>query len=280
MAGERTSQINFAAFSDTHFGHDDPQYPSIEQVADIAHEVQAGGIHLLALVGDITDHDSPDEAAAMGKVLTSQYQGLIFAVGGNHDSRTTLDVFREFGIHVLDGEGEVITVQGFRVGVFGQNGSVRRDVNDLVKHLPWTDRAPVLHRETEDMYFETAKRQLNNLVREGIDILLVLSHVYLYPGQISDTVVHPITYEMTPKIMELIERLPVKLKIVVGGHMHSFKKPEIGRSIPFTRLESGTVIGNVAYPNIRRSHDQQGCLFGFLDIHYSSEGDLIATYAE
>lgn len=112
--------IRVAAAGDVHFGEDSAGtlQPHLEEVADCA--------DLLVLAGDLTRHGSADEAAVLAKELS----GLplpTFTVLGNHDyhgdqHREITHVMEEHGIRVLEGDGEVVTVGGKRVGVAGIKG--------------------------------------------------------------------------------------------------------------------------------------------------------------
>ncbi|MDQ4124777.1 MAG: metallophosphoesterase [Actinomycetota bacterium] len=112
--------IRVAAAGDVHFGEDSAGtlQPHLEEVADCA--------DLLVLAGDLTRHGSADEAAVLAKELS----GLplpMFTVLGNHDyhgdqHREITQVMEEHGIRVLEGDGEVVTVGGKRVGVAGIKG--------------------------------------------------------------------------------------------------------------------------------------------------------------
>ncbi len=112
--------IRIAAAGDVHFGQDSAGtlQPYLPEVADCA--------DLLVLAGDLTRCGSAEEAAVLAKELS----GLplpVFAVLGNHDyhadqDREMTEVLEEHGIRVLEGNGEVVTVGGKRVGVAGVKG--------------------------------------------------------------------------------------------------------------------------------------------------------------
>ena len=112
--------IRIAAAGDVHFGEDSAGtlQPHLPEVADSA--------DLLVLAGDLTRCGSADEAGVLAKELG----GLplpVYAVLGNHDyhddkERSITRVLEENGIRVLEGDGEVVTVGGQRVGVAGIKG--------------------------------------------------------------------------------------------------------------------------------------------------------------
>ncbi|HEX2057117.1 MAG TPA: metallophosphoesterase [Actinomycetota bacterium] len=112
--------IRVAAVGDVHFGEDSAGtlQPHLPEVADCS--------DLLVLAGDLTRCGSADEAAVLAKEL----DGLplpVFAVLGNHDyhhdeSEAITGVLEQAGIRVLEGDAEVVTVGGKRVGVAGIKG--------------------------------------------------------------------------------------------------------------------------------------------------------------
>lgn len=112
--------IRIAAAGDVHFGEDSAGtlQPFLPDVADSA--------DVLVLAGDLTRCGSADEAAVLAKELS----GLplpVFTVLGNHDYHAgrhleITEVLEEHGIRVLEGDGEVVTVGGKRVGVAGIKG--------------------------------------------------------------------------------------------------------------------------------------------------------------
>ena len=112
--------IRVAAAGDVHFGEDSAGtlQPFLPEVADCA--------DLLVLAGDLTRCGSAREAAVLAKEL----DGLplpVFAVLGNHDyhddqNREITAVLEQHGIRVLEGNGEVVTVGGKRVGIAGIKG--------------------------------------------------------------------------------------------------------------------------------------------------------------
>lgn len=112
--------IRIAAAGDVHFGEDSAGtlQPFLPEVADCA--------DLLVLAGDLTRCGSAAEAAVLAKEL----DGLplpVFAVLGNHDyhddqDREITQVLEEHGIRVLEGNGEVVTAGGKRVGIAGVKG--------------------------------------------------------------------------------------------------------------------------------------------------------------
>jgi Icc-related predicted phosphoesterase len=112
--------IRIAAVGDVHFGKDSAGclQPHLERLADES--------DLFVIAGDLTRCGSAEEAAVLAKEL----DGLplpVFAVLGNHDYHADENdaitrVLTDAGIRVLEGDGEVVTVGGARVGVAGIKG--------------------------------------------------------------------------------------------------------------------------------------------------------------
>jgi Icc-related predicted phosphoesterase len=112
--------IRVAAVGDLHFGTDSsntlrPHLERLEENADV-----------FLLAGDLTRLGDPAEA----RVLASELRGLplpTFAVLGNHDyhldsEEEVATLLRDAGVRVLEGEGEVLNVNGSRVGIAGSKG--------------------------------------------------------------------------------------------------------------------------------------------------------------
>jgi Icc-related predicted phosphoesterase len=112
--------IRIAAAGDLHFGTDSagtlrPRLQHLPEHAD-----------LFLLAGDLTRYGDPDEAAILAEELKDV--GVpTFAVLGNHDyhldrEKEVSDILERGGVRVLEGEAEVVQVDGQRVGVAGIKG--------------------------------------------------------------------------------------------------------------------------------------------------------------
>jgi len=112
--------IRVAAVADVHFATDSAGRlrPHLEGLAERA--------DLLVLAGDLTTYGHPDEAAT----LADELRGVdvpVFAVLGNHDFHAGREgevraAVERAGVRVLEGDAEVIEVNGARVGVAGVKG--------------------------------------------------------------------------------------------------------------------------------------------------------------
>ncbi len=112
--------IRVAAVGDLHFGTDsaDTLRPHLDRLHENA--------DVFLLAGDLTRHGDPAEA----EVLARELHGLTvptFAVLGNHDyhldrEKEVIGMLREAGVRVLEGDGEVVAVNGSRLGIAGSKG--------------------------------------------------------------------------------------------------------------------------------------------------------------
>ncbi len=112
--------IRIAAVGDVHFSADSEGTlrPHLERLPEHA--------DVLLLAGDLTKFGHPEEAV----VLAREVAGLpypIVAVLGNHDYHQEREdeiarVLREAGVRVLEGDGDVVEVDGARLGVAGLKG--------------------------------------------------------------------------------------------------------------------------------------------------------------
>jgi Icc-related predicted phosphoesterase len=110
--------IRIAVAGDVHFAAD--------SVGRLRPHLEADGIQLLLLAGDLTRRGDPGEAAVLAKEL----EGLGFpvvAVLGNHDyhhdaQEELSTLLREAGVTVLEGSATVLRLDGVSVGVAGVKG--------------------------------------------------------------------------------------------------------------------------------------------------------------
>ncbi|MEU9037288.1 metallophosphoesterase [Streptomyces sp. NPDC048352] len=112
--------IRIAAVGDIHLGPDSAGVlrPAFDTLGDCA--------DLLLLAGDLTRHGTPEEA----RVVAAETAGLpvpVVAVLGNHDYQSdrqdaVADELRSAGIHVLEGDGVLLDIDGTPVGIAGTKG--------------------------------------------------------------------------------------------------------------------------------------------------------------
>lgn len=270
VEGKRIARI--AAISDLHYGINEEGYLTLSEIGEQFAAADKLGADLLVLGGDNTDRANFEKSYDFAQTARTNFSRRIVAIGGNHDNEKTLESLRQVGIEVLDGSTTMMELDGFRIGVFGQNGSLPFQLRESLRGEDWdTVQTPAHQVYTRRHYHPVAEREINALVIQGIDVLIALSHVPLYPQQVTDVVSNPQLKEMTPDTMEYIESLPVRRKIALSGHTHSFKKRQFGRANPVAILESETVVGNIAYPNMVRGEQSP---ITFIDIYQMEDGEL------
>ena len=112
--------IRVAAVGDVHFDPDSAGTlrPQLERLPDHA--------DVLVLAGDLTKYGHPEEAAVLAEEL-AELRYPIFAVLGNHDYHQEREgeieqPLRAAGVRVLEGDGEIVDVDGKRLGIAGLKG--------------------------------------------------------------------------------------------------------------------------------------------------------------
>lgn len=112
--------IRVAAVGDVHFAGDSagtlrPEFERLHQEADV-----------LLLAGDLTRLGLPEEAEVLAEELRD-VEVPIVAVLGNHDlhsgrEKEVVDVFERAGVHVLEGDGITLPIDGRSLGIAGVKG--------------------------------------------------------------------------------------------------------------------------------------------------------------
>jgi predicted phosphodiesterase len=277
IPGEGPSVARFAVTSDIHYTIDiDDQFPGRSRFQRELREVDNAGAHVLLLLGDLGNRGNPTGVIQVGEDAASNFSGQIIAISGNHDAPEAMKLLPTMGIEVLEKQTKILDINGIRIGVYGQNGSLDYKQRESLQAsgLSWEEQIPAYHEYTRREYHTHAVREINALVAEGIDVLLVLSHVPLFAEQTTE-LENPLLKEMTPETGEFIDELIVPLRIVGGGHTHSYFNRNIGRDNPFAITKKGTVIANVATQNARRSNRPDITSF---EIQRLSDGSLTVVY--
>jgi Icc-related predicted phosphoesterase len=158
-ASPRTVRV--AALADLHFGRHpvdfyQPIFADVNSRADV-----------LAVCGDLTDHGRPDEAEGLVRLINQALRVPVVAVLGNHDCEAAEEaaitrLFRDAGMHVLDGDSVEILGVGF-AGIKGFCGGF--GVHALG---PWGEaiiKAFVQETIAETLKLETALARLKTLTR-------------------------------------------------------------------------------------------------------------------
>ena len=112
--------IRIAAVGDVHVDKDvlGRYRPALEQLPDVA--------DVLLIAGDLTRHGTVDEAKCMAQEFGDVGVPVV-TILGNHDHQSdqelqVMDVLRDAGMTVLEGEGTVLTLNGHRLGIAGAKG--------------------------------------------------------------------------------------------------------------------------------------------------------------
>jgi Icc-related predicted phosphoesterase len=230
--------IRVAAVGDLHFGPDSantlrPHLGGLEQEADV-----------FLLAGDLTRHGDPAEI----EVLARELRGLpvpTFAVLGNHDyhlgrEQELTDILEDAGIRVLEGEGEVVGVNGSSVGVAGTKGfgggfagACGSDFGEPVM------KAFIAHTK------ETSERLEKALSGLQADVRVALLHY----APVKETLIGepPEIYPFLGSYLlaEAIDRAGADL--VLHGHAH--------RGVEKGATPGGIHVRNVAVPVIKHSYN-------------------------
>jgi Icc-related predicted phosphoesterase len=198
---------------------------------------------VLLLAGDLTRHGSESEA----RCVATEFGGLevpVIAVLGNHDHHCdqadkVVDILRDAGLTVLEGEAVVINCDGGRLGVAGTKGFGggfagkctsafgEREVKQFVRH-------------TE----ETAASLGAALRGVDSDVLVALTHYAPVPDTLVGEPPEIYPFLGSYQLGQAIDSAPTDL--AVHGHAHFGS--ERGRT------PGGVRVRNVAHPVIKQAY--------------------------
>jgi Icc-related predicted phosphoesterase len=230
--------IRIAAVGDVHFGHDshDSMRPDLESLQDSA--------DLLLIAGDLTRHGSADEAA----VLADEFQGLevpAVAVLGNHDyhcgqENEIREVIEGSGVHVLEGENEVIDIEGGSVGIAGTKGFGGGFAGACATDFGEPEmKAFVRHTQAQ-------ADRLNDVLSEiEADARVVLLHYSPVEATLVGERLEIYPFLGSYLLAEAID--DVGADLVVHGHAHNGKEKGV--------TPGGVHVRNVAQPVIQRTYN-------------------------
>jgi Icc-related predicted phosphoesterase len=230
--------IRVAAVGDLHFGTDSagtlrPHLEQLEENADV-----------FLIAGDLTRHGDPAEA----QVLADELRGLpipAVAVLGNHDyhldrEEEVANVMREAGVHVLEGEGEVIEVNGSRVGVAGSKG--------FGGGFAGASGSDFGEREMK-IFIQATKESSERLEKALTELSADVRVALLHYSPVKETLVGepPEIYPFLGSYLlaEAIDRAGADL--VLHGHAH--------RGVEKGSTPGGIHVRNVAVPVINRTYN-------------------------
>ncbi|MGW7078096.1 metallophosphoesterase family protein [Streptomyces sp. NPDC054866] len=231
--------IRVAAVGDIHMGLDSHGVlrPAFETLPDCA--------DLLLLAGDLTRHGTPEEA----RVVAQEVAGLpvpVIAVLGNHDHHDerpeeVTAILREAGVHVLEGQGTVVEVDGTRVGVAGTKGFgggfIGRSGSEFGEPL-MKEFIRYTRRRAEGL-----RASLLDLAEQDCEVRVALTHFAPVPDTLAGEPLEIYPFLGSYLLAEAIDEAGADL--AVHGHAHA------GTEHGMT--SGGVPVRNVAQPVIRKA---------------------------
>ncbi|MFD3872741.1 metallophosphoesterase [Streptomyces sp. NPDC058623] len=231
--------IRVAAVGDVHLGPGSAGFlrPAFDTLGDCA--------DLLLLAGDLTRHGTREEA----RVVAGEVAGLpvpVVAVLGNHDYQSDQEeaVAEELtaaGVHVLEGTGVVLDLDGTRVGVAGTKGFgggfAGRSGSDFGEPEM---KAFIQYTRTCAGGLEKA---LHGLQEAGSDLRIALTHYAPVPDTLAGEPLEIYPFLGSYLLAEAMDAAGADL--AVHGHAHS------GTEHGMTA--GGVRVRNVAMPVIDRA---------------------------
>ena len=242
--------IRIAAAGDLHFGTDSagtlrPRLQHLPEHADV-----------FLLAGDLTRYGGPDEAA----VLADELKDLsipMFAVLGNHDyhlerEKEVRDVLERAGIRVLEGEGEVVQVNGERVGVAGTKGFGGG----------FAGACGTEFGEPEMKAFMAHTREISDRLEEALEALdadfrVVILHYSPVKGTLQGERLEIFPFLGSYLLAEPIDRVGADL--IVHGHAHHGTEKGV--------TPGGIHVRNVSLPVIKHAYNVYSIERGRLRAH-------------
>jgi Icc-related predicted phosphoesterase len=224
--------VRIAAVGDIHVsktsqGQFQPLFSQINASADV-----------LVLCGDFTDYGLPDEARVLARELTASLKIPVIAVLGNHDyeggrQEEIMQILRDSGVHVLDGEATEVHGIGF-AGVKGFCGGFGRGALG-----PWGEST--IKRFVQEAVDESLKLE-SALARLRTQRRVAVLHYAPVRATVEGEPVEIFPYLGSSRLEEPINRY--RVSAVFHGHAH--------RGTPEGRTSAGVPVYNVAMPLLTR----------------------------
>lgn len=229
--------IRIAAMADVHFGPDAagtlrPHLANLAQRADI-----------LLVAGDLTRVGKPGEA----QILVEELRGVgvpIVTVLGNHDHHAQrvpeiVSTLAAAGIHVLEGDGITLDINGCRVGIAGVKGFGGGFLGASASDFGEPEmRAFVQHTKARSARLEMALRALE------CDLRIALLHYAPTPDTLSGERPELYPFLGSYLLAEAIDRVGADLAL--HGHAHAGSEHGV--------TAGGVPVRNVAQPVLRRAY--------------------------
>ncbi|MFD6877172.1 MULTISPECIES: metallophosphoesterase [unclassified Streptomyces] len=231
--------IRVAAVGDIHLGPGSAGFlrPAFDTLGDCA--------DLLLLAGDLTRHGTREEA----RVVAGEVAGLavpVVAVLGNHDYQSdqeeaVAEELRAVGVHVLEGTGVVLDLDGTRVGVAGTKGFGGGFAGRSGSDFGEPEMKAFIH------YTRTCagglEKALRGLQDAGTDLRIALTHYAPVPDTLAGEPLEIYPFLGSYLLAEAMDCAGADL--AVHGHAHS------GTEHGMTA--GGVRVRNVAMPVIDRA---------------------------
>ncbi|MDP9354514.1 MAG: metallophosphoesterase [Chloroflexota bacterium] len=236
--------IRIAAMADVHFGADalGSLRPHLTHLAE--------RVQLLLVAGDLTRVGDPTEAMLLLNELR-EVQVPIVAVLGNHDHHTdradrVTEVLTGAGVHVLEGDGVTLDIDGVRVGIAGVKGFGGGFLGACASDFGEPEmRAFVGHTKERAARLEAALRGLE------CDLRIALLHYAPVADTLKGERLEIYPFLGSYLLAEAIDRVGADLAL--HGHAHGGSEQGI--------TPGGVPVRNVAQPVLRRTL----AIYGFDD---------------
>lgn len=201
---------------------------------------------VLVLAGDLTDFGQVDEARVLAEAL-SPIRIPIFAVLGNHDFHTNqvsdfIPLLQQAGVHLLEGEGQLIQINGTSLGIAGTKGFCGGFRGACGTDFGEPEMKAFM--QTTQALANGLGSALEGLKRAGADHLLAVLHYAPIRETLAGERLELFPFLGSFLLAEPLDRLNVDL--AVHGHAH--------RGFEFGQTPGGVPVRNVAKQVLKRNY--------------------------
>ena len=236
--------IRVAAMADVHCGADSAGKlrPHYEHLADQA--------DLFVIAGDLTRRGLPEEAHVLARELQEVAAAVpTFAVLGNHDyhcddQALVAKVLDAAGVQVLEGESDIVEVDGMRVGVAGVKGFGGGFAGASGSEFGEPEmKAFVAHTRQVAGWLETSLLDL--AAQDKTDLRIALMHYSPVEATLRGERLEIYPFLGSYLLAEAVDRAGADL--VVHGHAHGGSEKGV--------TPGGVHVRNVALPVINHAYN-------------------------
>jgi Icc-related predicted phosphoesterase len=229
--------IRIAAVGDTHTTRETAGRlrPHLQQLPDRA--------DVLLVAGDLTQHGRPEEAMVLAEEL-AVLRVPVFAVLGNHDYHAGAEVdirhiLESRGVRILEGEGDVVRVNGQTIGIAGTKGFGGGFSGACATEFGEPEmKAFVRHTKQVSAAFERALTELR------CDMKVAMTHYAPTKGTLLGEKLEIYPFLGSYQLGEAIDR--ARCDLAVHGHAHHGTERGV--------TPGGVPVRNVAMPVIKVSY--------------------------